>query len=1182
MDIQKLFSKKQAKQINVENLPEELELEFYRLNYEDLKGLSAARLIKHWLKEGPMEGRYPNFACYLKSVDLDISQLPADFDADIYLKLNPDLATGKPNAYQLKWHYLAHGKAGARRYRFDHAFYLSLYKDVKDLVKPDDAIAHWCNQGRHEGRFTTLSDMLESFGISETSLPPGLDIEMIHRLNPAEYFENINQALESIMQQNPVRKLRVFEEEPNNANFYVQLAMNHEIAKRDAQAIDLYRLSLLFANNPKAHEHLGNLALKGGQYHLAETHYQTAINLNSQSHWVYCNLANSQELSGRYQEAVKTLCEGAKEFPGANLIFTMLNTAVEKYWDAENQKLECFAVTQDRVRLIIEYDKVVSFICDIYGQVYRRTSDSQLACVLNSRRILIVGWTYDALPQCYRYRIEQKLEQLEYAGYETETVPWIHSENALKLINFYDVIIFYRTPGFPCVLKLIEYAKSLGKITFYELDDLLFETISVPPIETYGGQISIDTYTSITKDIGSHHASASQCDYAIASTMPLLNRLAPLVKTKIGYLHRNGLDKYNFLRNGKPSEKGYINLFYGSGTLAHNSDFIIEALPAITRILEEYDNVKLTTVGYLKLPDKFIFDFQDKVVQIPITKDVVSYWNYLSASDINLAVLHDDEMTGCKSELKWFEAATFSIPSVVSRTQNYLDVIKQGVDGFVVSGEEQWYSTLKSLIDRPDLRWEVGNNAYERLKKEYSIPALSQNIHQIITTCLDNRNTRLGINSKRNVDTSQSGLETHHRKKIAVVNLLFPPNSLGGATRVVVDEIDALAQNYSDDFEIVVFTADLERIPFNVIIAYPYNNCRVYSVSTELSVHFNWHEKNEDLAKIFDDFLAFEKPDLVHFHSIQVLTGSIVENTLRRKIPYFVTVHDAWWISDYQFLTDQEGKVYLEGHPDPFVKINLPSHITMEQSIRRRSYLKGLLAGSEAVLAVSNTFGQIYAKNGVANVIVNKNGVSDKIVWQLKNTSHTEKVVCAHIGGKTQHKGFDLFKQAVSALNAKNIEILIVDHTLEESYAIKTRWGSTVVTIIGHVNQENIASLYSRIDVLFAPSIWPESFGLVTREAAACGCWVVGSDLGAIGEDITPDNGFVITPTKENILSVLQTIDASPKKYKGSSKSMPIRYSSEQVGELVKLFTTCLESEGNINKVDGLVDVKSFSRMESS
>ncbi len=396
---------------------------------------------------------------------------------------------------------------------------------------------------------------------------------------------------------------------------------------------------------------------------------------------------------------------------------------------------------------------------------------------------------------------------------------------------------------------------------------------------------------------------------------------------------------------------------------------------------------------------------------------------------------------------------------------------------------------------------------------------------------------------------------TNIKKKIAVVNVLFPPKALGGATNIVVDEVSNLIERYGSDFEVVVFTTDVERRPVCELTVYPYNGYRVYALSAHIN---NWEYRDQEFAQIFDDFLALEQPDLVHFHCIQVLTGSVVEMTQKRNIPHLITVHDAWWISDYQFLFDKFGKAYPDGHPDPFEKFDLPDGVTIEQSLQRRGYLKGLLSKSDGVLAVSDTFRKIYEKNGVTNIKTNKNGISSEVVWLPKDTGHTEKVICAHVGGMSPHKGFDIFREAVMALNASNIEVLVVDHGKSEGYSSQTQWGKTKVTIIGLVSQNNIVDLYRRIDVLFAPAVCVESFGLTTREAAACGCWIVASDIGAVGDDVTADNGFRITPSADNLLSVLNQIDRSSSKYKGLSKSGKIRSSTDQVGELVKFINGAL------------------------
>ena len=60
----------------------------------------------------------------------------------------------------------------------------------------------------------------------------------------------------------------------------------------------------------------------------------------------------------------------------------------------------------------------------------------------------------------------------------------------------------------------------------------------------------------------------------------------------------------------------------------------------------------------------------------------------------------------------------------------------------------------------------------------------------------------------------------------------------------------------------------------------------------------------------------------------------------------------------------------------------------------------------------------------------------------------------------------------------------------------------------------HMAEFYSSQDILLAPSIWPESFGLVTREALSAGLFVIASDIGALAEPILDDNsnGIKIKP----------------------------------------------------------------------
>ena len=390
-------------------------------------------------------------------------------------------------------------------------------------------------------------------------------------------------------------------------------------------------------------------------------------------------------------------------------------------------------------------------------------------------------------------------------------------------------------------------------------------------------------------------------------------------------------------------------------------------------------------------------------------------------------------------------------------------------------------------------------------------------------------------------------------KKVAIVNVFFPPQTIGGATRVVSDNIDTIVQKYSDEVEIVGFCTQADcRKEYDVEV-YPYKGFRVYRVNSHFRENMDWHAKDENFYEIFKNFLEFEKPDIVHFHCVQRMTASVVEAARDVGIPYFVTAHDAWWISDYQFLTDQNDRVYPEGHIDRFDDREYPEGITPTQSIQRERYLKGLLKSASAVLHVSESFKAIYEKNGVLNNKVIKNGVSSTVEWRMKDTACTKNVVLGHIGGMSAHKGFDVFKRALELFDGEGLEAIIVDHSKEASYVAREKIGSVPVKYVGRQSQDKIVDLYTSMDVLFAPSLWPESFGLVTREANACGCWVVASDLGGIGEDIKNSSGFVVSASVNDLLFVINEISRNMKRYKQNSDCCATAHTSEsQVDSLVK------------------------------
>ena len=209
---------------------------------------------------------------------------------------------------------------------------------------------------------------------------------------------------------------------------------------------------------------------------------------------------------------------------------------------------------------------------------------------------------------------------------------------------------------------------------------------------------------------------------------------------------------------------------------------------------------------------------------------------------------------------------------------------------------------------------------------------------------------------------------------------------------------------------------------------------------------------------------------------------------------------------------------------------------------------------------MSESFADIYRVAGFPQTIAVPNGVSS--FKPLPRTFSRDGCVrLGHVGGRTAHKGVPLLEVALREGAFENLHLTLVDHSYPADYVSKEVWGATSVEIIGRLPQNRIFELYAKLDVLLAPSIWPESFGLVTREARLAGLWVVASDRGAIGEDIRHDvDGFRIdVGSPEGLREVLFKMNAEPARFlRSPPDNLSIRKASEQGEDLITLYDDLL------------------------
>jgi len=749
------------------------------------------------------------------------------------------------------------------------------------------------------------------------------------------------------------------------------------------------------------------------------------------------------------------------------------------------------------------------------------------------RRVAVL--TSDDLYQCKFYRADQKLEQLRHAGLQADLYLQAIDLGRLRArLDQYDALICVRLPGVPDVIDLIAAAAQQGLTCFYDADDLIFDaSVFPPPLATYSGQITAQDHAAMACGVPLFRHAMGLCDYGLASTPAIRDAMAAHVRTGRAFLHRNGLGR-DHLRaiqsDGARPENEKTVLFYGSGTKAHKAEFHDILEPALAQVLRDRQGqVEIRLMGHFQ-DLRHLDPSHPDLHLIPPVWDFALYLEALARADINLSVLSPTPVTDAKSEIKWMEAAMFSIPSVVTPTRTYSEIIRDGENGFLRVDKEGVAEVLLTLIDQTEVRESVGQAARAKVMADYDLPAMAHNLSRVFETARPVRQPR--------------------KPRLLIVNVFYPPQDIGGATRVVRDNVRDLLAGYGDQYEIdVICTLEGGQTPYEVQ-CHAQGGARIWAITAKPGIGVMEVQDNR-MAEVFDRLLERIAPDLVHFHCLQRLTASVVGAAQRQGIPYLVTLHDGWWVSPHQFIISDTG--VPETYDFGTDTLRLPD---------RARLTKKALDGAAVCLAVSEPFAQLHRNAGVDRVETIENGVSP-LPEIRRRPGPAGRVRLGLIGGTSRHKGFHLLRAANFARRYQNLDLLIVDHALPPGRSRREVWNGTPVTLVPRCRQECVGEVYGKIDVLLAPSTWPESYGLVAREAVALGLWVIASDQGAIGQDVVEgENGHIVPVVGHGPLAeCLASIDAAPETYRRPPcHGRTLRQSREQAAELHDVYQRILQA----------------------
>ncbi|WP_196787363.1 glycosyltransferase [Burkholderia pseudomultivorans] len=754
-------------------------------------------------------------------------------------------------------------------------------------------------------------------------------------------------------------------------------------------------------------------------------------------------------------------------------------------------------------------------------------------------RVLIVAEM--SIPQCLKYRVTQKQRMIEALGVDCTVVSWTDAANARSLMQTHSVAIFYRVPGFPPQLELIDEAKKLGVRTYWEVDDLIFDAEKYLRNANLD-KVDVETRKGVLAGVPLYRAAMLACDAAIASTTGLAHAMREAGVTEV-HVIENALDEETLrladaVASTPKIDDGVVRIAYGSGTKTHDADFRVAA-PALKRVLAARPNVRLRIIGELNLPPDFD-EIAGQIERLPLS-NYATYLKRLAESDISIAPLEDNIFNDAKSNIKYLEAASIGLPSVCSPAAAFRTAIQDGNTGWLASDSAAWERALLSLIDDPALRKAMAHRALRHVHADYAPDAVAK--YQVLPML--------------------STLARPARKlRVLAVNIYFEPRSFGGAT-VVAEEI-ARRLNASGVLEYWMFTSmPVSDVPAYQLTRYDSSAGGVFAMGLPDESDPMFGFDNPHAVEPFRETLRAVRPDVVHLHSIQGIGARIAEVCQDEDIPYVVTLHDAWWICGRQFMITGENRFCNQRKID----VNVCATCVENPALNgyRQMRLREILEGAAMLLVPSEYFRQLFVENGFdsARVVLNKNGVMAPRQIANRKVLAGRKLRFGYVGGDTPIKGANLIREAFNRMPHTDYQLRVVDNVLNLGrHSIDPiEWSIPgELEIVPAFNQQTIDSFFSEIDVLLCPTQCMESFGLSVREALVRNVWVVATEAGGLSEDIVPgENGDVIPldGTSRELERVIRRLLDDPSQLDGYRNRLAgdIRLFDEQAAELGRLLT---------------------------
>ncbi|HID62389.1 MAG TPA: glycosyltransferase [Anaerolineae bacterium] len=370
---------------------------------------------------------------------------------------------------------------------------------------------------------------------------------------------------------------------------------------------------------------------------------------------------------------------------------------------------------------------------------------------------------------------------------------------------------------------------------------------------------------------------------------------------------------------------------------------------------------------------------------------------------------------------------------------------------------------------------------------------------------------------------------------------------------------------------------------------------------------FRWSFRNPLIEQHLLTYLEDFRPDVLHFISGYLMSGSVILAAQSSGIPVVLMPMDFWFLCPRVTLLQRDGS--LCSVPEDLAecvlclsqdrrRYRLMSSLTGGISNRllrwmwrspmilkgmgkedlptalqeRRTYLRRVFAMADVVLSNSLFLKEMLSAYGfrAPRFLQLRQGIdAEKWVGDgIKETSPYLRV--GYIGQIAEHKGVDVLVRAFKRLQIKGPSPRLLLYGNAEQFPSFTRHlhrlidGDGQIKFAGTFPNEQVLKVHSELDVLVVPSVWYENSPNVVLEAFAAGTPVIASDEGGLAELVEHEvNGLLFRMGDATDLACqLQRIVDQPALLESLRKGIqPVNTVEEELAELFQIY--CSVAAGN-------------------